>query len=80
MVQSEDGNADIIEKRTELAKIILRENWKLKTKFKFQLLNLPREKQELFIRRDQTLLLESYLAFLAAFKRETYVVPFEKIP
>ena len=35
MVQSEDGNADIIEKRTDLAKIILQENWKLKTKFKF---------------------------------------------
>jgi len=63
-----------------LAKIVLHENWKLKTKFKFTLINPSREKQEKFIRRDMQKLVEQYQAFLRAFKRDTYVLPFEKIP
>lgn len=35
---------EIIEKRTDLAKIVLLDNWKLKSKFKFTLHNLPRDK------------------------------------
>ena len=71
---------DILEKRTDLAKIVLLDNWKLKSKFKFTLHNPPRDKQEKFIRADKNLLVTQYLAFLKAFKKDTFVLPFEKIP
>lgn len=44
MMQSETGHAEICEKKTDLAKIILQEGWNLKTQFKFTLHNLPRDK------------------------------------
>ena len=44
MVHTETGHAEVCEKRTDLAKVILRDGWKLKTQFKFTLHNLPREK------------------------------------
>ena len=37
-------NHEILEKRTDLAKIVLQDNWKLKTKFKFTLHNPSRDK------------------------------------
>ncbi len=80
MIHSGDGENEILEKRSDLAKIILHENWKLKTKFKFTLHNPPREKQEKFIRKDLQKLVEEYMSFLKAFRRDTFVIPFEKIP
>ena len=71
---------EILEKRTDLAKIVLHENWKLKSKFKFTLHNPPREKQEKFIRKDKQMLTEQYIAFLKAFMRDSFVLPFEKLP
>ena len=71
---------EILVKRTDLAKIVLLEGWKLKSKFKFTLHNPPRETQDKFIRADRELLLSQYFAFLKAFKKDTFVLPFEKIP
>lgn len=75
-----NDNHEILEKRTDLAKIVLHENWKLKTKFKFTMHNPPRDKQEKFIKYDKLALVEQYVAFVKAFKKDTFVIPFEKLP
>ena len=76
----ESGTNEILEKRTDLAKIVLSDNWKLKSKFKFTLQNPTRDNQAKFIKKDREALVEQYFAFLKAFKRDTFVLPFEKIP
>ena len=58
---------------------MLSDNWKLKSKFKFTLQNPPTDKQEKFIKKDKDLLLEQYFAFIKAFKRDTFILPFEKL-
>lgn len=73
-------NSVVREKQTLIIKVRLRENWKLKSKFKFSLTNPPKVKQRAFIREDVDILEQDLEKFVEAFtEKNGKIIPFEKM-